>query len=333
MIKKLALVVVVVILGAVAVLWIGAAASLDWDRQHQAAVNALPEWPTERSGVVRIAANNMEFRARVAGFGGTRGNLLLLHGFPETSAMWQPLIERAAADGYQVVAFDQRGYSPGARPDGADQYATHLLGADALAVADAVGFDNFHLVGHDWGSAVGWFLVLTQPERVVTWSSLSIPHIAAFGEALQTDADQQSRSTYMGFFRLPWLAEQVFAFNNLSTMREVMFNEHSREVADEYMAVFSEPGALTGALNWYRAPQGDGGGDIDLQVTRPVLFVWGSQDPAVGRVGVELQRQYMPDAFQEIELEAGHWLMSSHGDVVTDAVLAHVGRVRDRPAP
>ena len=318
--KKILVVTVVVLLGALAVLWLGAATSLDWDRQHTKATAALPELSPSSSGLVRIKADALTFRARVAGIGGKRGNLILLHGFPESSAMWIPIIDAAAAAGYQVVAFDQRGYSPGARPDDVAEYSVDKLGADVLSVADRMGFDEFHLVGHDWGSGVGWGLVLAQPERILTWTSLSIPHIASFGAAIANDPDQQQRSSYMLLFRTPWLPEQLMAFNRLNLMRSVLYAEHSDQQRAEYLALFSEPGATTAALNWYRAANP---GDLaSLAVTRPVLFIWGNQDPAVGRASVEGQRAYLPDDYREVELDAGHWLMETHAELVVATVLA-----------
>ena len=99
---------------------------------------------------------------------GTGDPVILLHGFPETSAMWTPLIEAAASDGFRVVAFDQRGYSPGARPDDVAAYAVPALVDDVLAVADALGFQRFHLVGHDWGCVVGWSVASLHPDRVTS---------------------------------------------------------------------------------------------------------------------------------------------------------------------
>jgi pimeloyl-ACP methyl ester carboxylesterase len=334
--KKALLIAVVLVAGSMGILWIGAVTSLDWDRQHSKATAALPEFAPESNGLVRITAGTHTFRARVAGLGGKRGDLILLHGFPESSAMWIPLIEAAADRGYQVVAFDQRGYSPGARPDDVAEYSVEKLSADVLAVADAVDFAEFHLVGHDWGSAVGWGLVLTRPERILTWTSLSIPHIAAFGAAIANDSDQRRRSSYMLLFRTPWLPEQLFAFNNFRLMRSILYADHHQQQLDEYLALFSEPGAITAALNWYRAALA--GALPSLQVTRPVLFIWGNQDPAVGRAGVDGQRPYLPDDYTELELDAGHWLMETHAELVVPAVLDHLqkhhappGEVRGQP--
>lgn len=312
----LILVVVVVAAG-------GSLLSLDWDGAHASAARALPAFRGFGSDeVVRIPARGMEFRARLAGTSGE--GVILLHGFPATSAMWAPLLAAAADAGYRAVAFDQRGYSPGARPDGVESYAAAALVDDVTAVADAVGFDRFHLVGHDWGSAVGWGVVLRNPDRVLTWSSLSIPHPAAFLGALQDDPDQQRRSAYFRLFGTPWLPEVLFTFNGFAGLRAV-YADMTPEERDEYLRVFSEPGALTAALNWYRAIplSRASAADGPTEVTRPTLFFWGNDDPSVGRSSVAAQRPYMKATYREVELDGGHWLVEQHGARVTREILAH----------
>ena len=120
--------------------------------------------------------------------------VLLLHGFPQTRHTWRHQVPALAAVGYRVVAPDQRGYSPGARPDPSDlsHYGIDLLIADALALAAAGGVTGrarFHLVGHDWGGAIAWMLAAHHAERLHSLSVLSRPHPQAFRRALQSDAD------------------------------------------------------------------------------------------------------------------------------------------------
>jgi len=331
--KRIVVGIFVLVIAAVAMLWIGAASSLDRTYVHTAATAALPPFTASSSeSLVRIQANGFEFRARIGGFDNPnpRGDLLLLHGFPETSIMYEPLIEAASRAGFRVVAPDQRGYSPGARPAGRSAYAGRLLVEDALAIADAVGFDRFHLVGHDWGAGIGWQMAFDASERLKSYSALSIPHIASFGAAIAEDEEQQGRSSYMAFFWLPWLPEQTFALNDFSVLR-TLYGEHPENELKEYLSVFSEPGALTGALNWYRASAdaGDGGIGATGNVTLPILFVWGNQDPAVGRTAVEGQDRYIDGPLEEIELDTGHWLMATATRETVGAVMAHVTRYND----
>ena len=297
--------------------------SLDRERQHRAATQQLPIFSGfGEAAQVRIPARGMEFRARIAG--STGPGVILLHGFPTTSAMYAPLIEAAAAR-HRVVAFDQRGYSPGARPESVADYSVPELTADVLGIADAVGFERFHLVGHDWGSAIGWSVVLRHPERVLTWTGLSIPHPIAFRAALESDPDQQRRSSYFRLFTSPWLPETMMSFNGLQMMKQT-YASMPEAARDEYLRVFAEPGALSAALNWYRSALGTGSlptEGVPTDVLRPTLFIWGNHDDAVGRSAVEAQSAYMQAPYEVVELEAGHWLVEENGERVLPEILAH----------
>jgi pimeloyl-ACP methyl ester carboxylesterase len=249
--------------------------------------------------------------------------VLLLHGFPETSIMWTPMLGALADAGYRAIAFDQRGYSPGARPAATDDYRIEGLVGDALAVADAAGFDRFHVVAHDWGSGIAWTLAIRHPERLSSVSSLSIPHLAAFAAAIEDDADQRRRSRYMLLFRTPWLPETLFCFNGLSLLDRAVWPEHGAAARTEYHAVFSEPRALGAALDWYRAASLDPGpGDVRVGV--PALVIWGNRDPAVGRASFEGEKALFTGPLTEVELDAGHWLMETHAPLVTATVLRHI---------
>jgi pimeloyl-ACP methyl ester carboxylesterase len=305
----------------------GSQSSLDREFQHTREAAGLPQFSQLSSGLVRINANGYEFRARVAGFDGSRDKpaVVLLHGFPVTSAMWNALTVPLTHSGFRVVAFDQRGYSPGARPESVSDYAVNKLTSDVMAIADATGLEKFHLIGHDWGAAVGWSTVMQYPERIISWTGLSIAHPAAFGEALQNDPDQQSKSSYFLLFQTPWLPETLFTFNNLSVL-DAIYSSMSPEQLDEYHSVFSEPGALTAALNWYRAISfgQEGDAQIETMVSTPTLFIWGNHDEAVGRLAIEEQVKYMKGPYKEIELDAGHWLLTDLPGDVIEPILGHL---------
>ena len=154
-----------------------------------------------------IAANGMTFRCRICGLENQGEPVILLHGFPETSHMWERLMKELAERGYRCLAPDQRGYSPGARPKDIKNYLLSRTASDAAALADEVGFKKFHLVGHDWGSACGWAAVELYPDRIQSWTSLSVPHMTAFSHALTRNPVQMIRSSYMLLFQLPLVPE------------------------------------------------------------------------------------------------------------------------------
>ena len=144
----------------------------------------------------RVAGAGVKLNVAV---GGSGTPVVLLHGFPQTAACWIRVAQALAAVGYRVLAPDQRGYSPGARPAAVRTYRMPELVADVLALAEAAGAARFHLVGHDWGGAVAWALAGRHPERVATLTSVSTPHPRGLAAALLTGG-QLLRSAYIGFF-------------------------------------------------------------------------------------------------------------------------------------
>ena len=285
--------------------------------------------------LLEIETNGMTFRGRGAGLDNVSGEpVILLHGFPETSIMWVGPMERLADEGYRCFAPDQRGYSPNARPEGIEKYTYHELTSDIVALADVLGFKRFHLVGHDWGSAIGWILLSFYPERVHSWIAMSVPHIDAFRSALADDPDQKQRSQYMSFFRLPEKPEKTLTANNLEPLRAI-WSSIPEEQVEEYITVFTQPGALTAALNWYRAnsfilDQGYQGAMFG-PVSHPTLLIWGNQDSAIGRVAVERAGQYMKGSYRLVELNAGHWLIQEEPERVYSEILTHLKSNRIKP--
>ena len=308
---------------ALAVLVAGSLLSLDWGRAHARRTEALPRLSqASPDGLVRIEAGGLAFRARVAGLGGAGPGLILLHGYPETSLMWEPLAAAAAGQGYRVIAFDQRGYSPGARPAGVAAYRLDETVGDVLAVADAAGFADFHLVGHDWGCVVGWITAVRHPGRLRSWTGLSIPHPGPMIEQLRGGLP-----TYIRVFNTPWLPELVFSFGNFALLRRAL--PESEALRDEVVAVLAEPGALTAALNWYRAiPSGLAGfAGESFEVQPPTLFLWGRREGWVNGARLEAQRALARGPYDELELDAGHWLIEEQTQAVVGRILAHLDAV------
>jgi pimeloyl-ACP methyl ester carboxylesterase len=196
--------------------------------------------------VREIDANGMTFTCRTAGLEGGGEPVLLLHGYPATSAIWLRLLGELAEAGYRCLAPDQRGYSPGARPEGMEHYRYGALASDVVALADAAGFDRFHLIGHDWGSAVGWAVLALSPERVQSWTALSVPHVAAFGEAIANDPDQRQRSGYIDLFVKEGEAEATFSENDFERPRRGWAAD-TPEQQEAYLDVLRQPGVITAA--------------------------------------------------------------------------------------
>ncbi len=299
--------------------------AIDLSKSYTANVDALPMYDrTQVNGTFRISANGFEFKVRVAGLQNTGDNIILLHGFPQTSSIWEPTMKHVSKQGYRILAFDQRGYSPGARPKGVEQYDIDFLVEDLLAVADEIGFDTFHLVGHDWGASVGWKTVMDHPNRIKTWTALSIPHIAVFQDALTNHPEQQKRSSYISKLQTPVLPEFLFVLNRDKMMDNVKGIWRDEDIADAN-ALFAEHGALTSAVNWYRAADltNQSQEEIRKTIIRPTLFIWGNQDQVIAGDIIPLQKGLIESYYKEIELTAGHSLIQEKQDTITSLLLEH----------
>ena len=267
-------------------------------------------------------AGGLVFDAVVAGR--EKGQLvLLLHGFPQSKEIWWPQLDALADAGYRAVAFDQRGYSPGARPEGVEQYDIGLLVDDALAVA---GDEPFHVVGHDFGAVVAWHLAAKHQDRIRSLTAVSAPHPVAFATAVASrDCDQRDRSSYISFFRRVDVAEDLLLAGGLATLLRA--SGYPGDV-DERVAAMSEPCALTGALNWYRA--------IGISVlagvgtiTVPTMFVWSTDDVALGREGAEATARYVHGPYRFEVLEGvSHWIPEEVPGTFTRLLLEHLASVQ-----
>jgi pimeloyl-ACP methyl ester carboxylesterase len=321
--KKLLLGLLLLIILVPSLLYFG---SLDWAKKHSAEVANSPLFSKNiETGKCRIKANGFEFYARVAGMKNTGKNVILLHGFPESSIEWEALIKVAADSNYRVLAFDQRGYSPNARPTEVSEYHLNKLTEDVFAVADAVGFDTFHLVGHDWGAAVGWKAVMDKPERIITWTALSVPHLGAFFDGVLNDTIQAKRSGYFKFFQKKYLPEFLLTFAGQRGMKKLL-NKLPVNQKTEYLSIMAEPYALTSELNWYRAMDVEGfvkSKVFEKEITLPTLFIWGKKDLVISETVIKQQVKFIKGKYKEIPLDAGHNLIQEEEKIVIKAILEH----------
>jgi pimeloyl-ACP methyl ester carboxylesterase len=250
--------------------------------------------------------------------------VVLLHGFPQDATCWDRIAPRLNEAGFRTLAPDQRGYSPGARPTGAARYRFRELVDDVLAMVATAGVDRVHVVGHDWGALVAWALAAEQPQMIPSVTALSVPHPSALRAAALHG--QALRSWYMGVFQVPGLAERVLIPG--SWVWSQLTKGLPTSSVERYSARMSEPGALTGALSWYRAlPSEVRRPSVHIgRIRVPTLYVWGARDPALGRRAAELTRRFVAGPYRfEILDDAGHWLPETRPEVVTNLLLEHLG--------
>jgi pimeloyl-ACP methyl ester carboxylesterase len=266
--------------------------------------------------------------------GGTK-LIVFLHGFPEFWYAWRKQVEEFGRD-FVAVAPDMRGYNLSSKPAAVEEYDIGKLVGDVrglveyLAAAHHLGAARCELVGHDWGGAVAWATAIACPEIVERLVIVNAPHPKIFERELRENPKQQEASQYMLVFRSAQ-AEAMMSANNFAMMQETILGEGMREgyisEADRkaYVEAWSQPGALTGGLNYYRAAEvGPGGGGPgaggheafktkhaagSFEVKMPTLVIWGEKDPYILTGNLEGLERYVPKLTVERIPDATHWVV------------------------
>ncbi|QBI54466.1 Fluoroacetate dehalogenase [Streptomonospora litoralis] len=272
---------------------------------------------------------DLEFDALAAG--PADGPLVLfLHGFPEFATCWRRHLAAAAQAGYRAVAVDQRGYSPGARPLDTADYTMSELVADVAAFADELGAARFHLVGHDWGGVVAWSAATLHAERVISLTALSTPHPAALSQALASSPEQREAMSYVKLFQTPGAAEEQLLDNGAAALRGVFEGRVPEDLVEDNLRRLAQAGALTAALNWYRAMTLESAFADAPAVSVPTLYVWGDADVAFTAVPARATGEWVAAPYRYIELEGfSHWLPEEAPDQVVPALLEHLSAAEE----
>lgn len=239
--------------------------------------------------------------------------VVLLHGFPEFWYSWHKQIQPLAAAGFRVIVPDQRGYNESSKPRGVKSYALTELTSDVVAIADQLGRQRILLAGHDWGGAVAWSTALLYPARVARLAILNVPHPSVLRKFLLTDRRQLRRSWYMFFFQIPFLPEMVFSANNfrwgigplVGSSRPGTFTE---EDLARYRAAWSQRGAVSAMINWYRAAFRYRPSFPDRTVRLPTRILWGQGDAFLQFEMAEASLGYCTDGELIPFPNATHWL-------------------------
>jgi pimeloyl-ACP methyl ester carboxylesterase len=273
----------------------------------------------------RVDVGDLTFDVRVSGPEDGRP-VLLLHGFPETSASWAAVTPLLSGAGLRCFAPDQLGYSPGARPAEVGAYALPSLAQVTADLMTALDVPVADVVGHDWGANVGWALAGWHPDRVRSLTAVSVPHPAAFTAAYRSDPEQKERSSYIRLFWQPGRAEEVLLADGGRRLRRMLLGADGgsgvpEEAADEYVAILSAPGALTAALSWYRAmSSADRVDPVDV----PTTYVWSTGDIAVGRTAAEGCAAFVTGDYRFVELPGSHWVPEQSPELLAAAVLDRI---------
>ena len=285
--------------------------------------------------LTRIALpTGVELDVQVAG-DPARPAVILLHGFPESHRTWRGVVPDLARDHF-VLAPDQRGYARSSKPEGVESYTPDRIVADLIALADHHGIDRFTLVGHDWGGAIAWMAALTRPDRVERLVIVNAPHPFVFQRSLFDDMAQRKASQYITAFRGigfdHWLADTGLDAFLGSTFASHVAGAIAGEDKAAYLDEWSQPGAMTAMLNWYRAssivvPPMDGPEPPRPAflsapfppLTQDTLVIWGMRDGALLPVQLEALGEFVPRLTVE-KIDAGHFVPWQNPEAVVAAM-------------
>jgi pimeloyl-ACP methyl ester carboxylesterase len=252
--------------------------------------------------------------------------IILLHGFPEFWYSWHKQIEPLAAAGFRVIVPDQRGYNKSSKPRGAASYTLSALTSDVLAIADQLGRQRIFLVGHDWGAAVAWSVALLHQHRVAKLAIFNVPHPSVMLRYLKTNRRQLRRSWYMFFFQLPWLPELAFSAFDFrlgvrSLVRSSRPDTFSPDDLEQYRAAWSQPGALTAMIHWYRAAFRHRSKFPDSRVHVPTRILWGERDAFLLPDMAHESVRYCDSAELYTFANASHWLQHEEPARVSELLI------------
>lgn len=254
--------------------------------------------------------------------------VVLLHGFPEFWYCWRHQLPALAAAGFRAIAPDLRGYNDSDKPSGVASYRLDRLTADVVGLIQHAGVARAHVVAHDWGGGIAWNLAAQHPAVVDRLAILNSPHPAAFLREFKT-VRQLLKSWYMFFFQLPWLPEWWMRRGDFAGLAQTFLNDPVRpgaftpEDVERYREAFRKPGALTAAINYYRAmfrytPVSAVRAMPVVQA--PTLLIWGDQDRYLNVRLTEGMEPYVPNLRIE-HLNASHWVQNDAVERVNELLI------------
>jgi pimeloyl-ACP methyl ester carboxylesterase len=260
--------------------------------------------------------------------------IVFLHGFPEFWYGWKAQITFFADEGYRVIVPDQRGYNLSSKPPGVRSYCLHHLVGDIQALIQNLTDDKVILVAHDWGGGVAWQLALRHPQLFKHLIIINMPHPEVFHQNLKQNVAQMLRSSYAGFFQLPFIPEWVSRAFHFALLRRSMLKSSNKGTFSEqdmaaYKKAWQQPRALTSMINWYRAYKYNTlppSGNIQL----PVLLIWGKKDRFLGSEMAQESIARCTNGKLVLVADATHWIHHEQPHLVN--TLIH-DFIKNEPLP
>jgi epoxide hydrolase 4 len=252
--------------------------------------------------------------------------IVLLHGFPEFWFGWRLQIAPLAAAGFRVVAPDTRGYNLSSRPNGVAAYAADRMADDIRGLIQELGYESAMLVGHDWGGTIAWTMAMKHPDVVDRLAILDAAHPNKLQKGLFKPR-QFVRSWYFFFFALPWLPERIVSARRFRFFQRFLRDArpaYTPEEMDRYVEAWSQPGAATAMINYYRCSVRPPKGTKQQvsQVSAPTLVIWGQRDRFLGPTLAEPDRKEVPNLVGVERLpDASHWVHHDEAERLTQLLI------------
>jgi pimeloyl-ACP methyl ester carboxylesterase len=267
--------------------------------------------------------------------------VIMLHGFPESLRTWRELAPRLQNDFFLIMP-DQRGFAASDQPQQVSAYRSEKLVADIFALADALGVERFALVGHDWGGAIAWAAAIRGDPRLTRLAIINAPHPVIFQKSLIESTEQRAASQYMNFFKLPGAAKLIEQMGYEAFFEKTFGSNVDLAIIPEaekqqYIADWSQPGAMKAMLNWYRAskliipppfvsvPLPDWILGAFPKVEVPTLVVSGMKDSALLPLQLDGLDRLVPDLTIVPIQDAGHFVPWQAPEPVAAALRPFLG--------
>lgn len=301
----------------------------DWEAKQQAAMAFGPQPPKVDDPNwkhLQILAGDLRVHLVEEGAG---PSVLLLHGFPDFWYSWRYQIRALAGAGFRVLVPDLRGYNLTEKPSGVRAYGLDRLVDDVANLVEWAGGESAHIVGHDWGGIIAWYAAMRRPEIIDRLVVLNAPHPDAYQRELGR-SNQRWRSWYGAFFQIPWLPEALMRARNYEAIASAIAEESrnpegtSPEVIQAYREAMAEPGALSAAINYYRAvarPWARELRDNRRAITAETLLLWGEKDPFLVRGNSLDLESWVPNIQVEHVPDAGHWVHCDEPLLVNERLI------------
>ncbi|MFL0797704.1 MAG: alpha/beta hydrolase [Cellvibrionaceae bacterium] len=252
--------------------------------------------------------------------------VILLHGFPTTADQYTDIIKTLAAEGYYVIAPNQRGFAPEMRPSNPEAYHPSLRTQDVIDMANTLGIYRFHLAGHDSGALTAWILAAMYPDRVITLTAMSVPHPQAIIDNFfaNNDVVEIEREGYVADFTSEGF-EETFVANDHEYMRWI-YEDTPQDSIDLYVEKLGDVETVDAILNYYRTRDWTWILTYGASaITVPTLQIWGDADSYVSISSMERSEGYVVAEYHfEILEGVSHWVTETAADDVSALMLVHL---------